>query len=113
MSKYYPDKWVIVKFTTPEKTFYRCLGGWFGGFAKGDSWRMNSGVDYIKDVGDSYEVYGHSGSVYDCLKFHEGMSFYMETVYNSYLKEAESLDGYSVEIVPSDSTEFKELIKHG
>jgi hypothetical protein len=112
MSNYYPDKWVIVKFTTPTETYYKCLGGWFGGFAWGDSWRMNSGIDYIKETDDSYEVYGHSGSMYDCVKVREGMSFYMESVYNSYLKEAESLEEYSLQIVKSDSDEFKGLLKN-
>jgi hypothetical protein len=112
MSNYYPDKWVIVKFTTPKETFYKCFGGWYGAYVSGDSWRMNSGIDYIKDTGDSYEVYGHSGSMYDCLKSHVGMSFYMESVYNSYVKEQSLLRGYSVEIVKSDSDEFKGLIKN-
>lgn len=74
-SEYKPDNWIILKITPPEDsewdTFYRVLAGWSGGYATGDSWRMNSGIDKIETHGDYYHFIGASGSRYCCNKYSE------------------------------------------
>ncbi len=113
MSNYYPDKWVILKITTPTDVLYKCLCGWYGGFAKGDSWRLNSGIDHVIDVGDSYQIYGYSGSMYDCMKSGQGLSSYTENMYNSFVQHVKELsDGHSIEILNTETDDFKGLIKN-
>jgi len=73
MSEYNPDKWVIVKFNDNDKSWYRVLGSWSGGYTDGDSWRMSSGIDNIEENGDFYLVMNASGSTYKCHKDAEGM----------------------------------------
>jgi len=49
MSEYNPDSWVIIKITVPDqKTIYKVLGGWSGGYLDGDSWQLNSGIAKVK-----------------------------------------------------------------
>lgn len=70
MSEYTPDTWVVIKINAPDsnETYYKVLGGWSGGYADGDSWRMNSGIAMVEDVEDCFMFHGYSGSVYKCWK---------------------------------------------
>jgi hypothetical protein len=65
MSDYQPDNWVIIKLNEPEP-HYRVLAGWSGGYATGDSWRMNSGIVNHKFDGNYWYFYSSSGSCYKC-----------------------------------------------
>jgi len=65
---YTPDNWIIIKLTTEEATFYKVLAGWSGGYLDGDAWRMNSGIEEVKESADYYDFIGNSGSVYRCYK---------------------------------------------
>lgn len=64
---YYPENWVLVKITGTDP-HYRIFAGWRGGFASGDSWKLNSGVTSVTQNAKSnfYEFKGASGSVYHC-----------------------------------------------
>ena len=64
---YFPDNWVIIKIKGDDP-HYRVLGGWSGGYASGDSWRMNSGITKVEFENDQYIFYGSSGSRYICHK---------------------------------------------
>lgn len=64
---YHPDNWVIIKIKGAD-THYRVLAGWSGSYLNGDSWRMNSGIVRVVDMGDRYHFFGYSGSCYSCLK---------------------------------------------
>lgn len=69
MSVYTPDKWVVVRVTTKSgEQVDKVLGGWYGGFAGSDHWRLNSGIESVKECNDRFEFYGYSGSVYVCYK---------------------------------------------
>lgn len=73
MSEYNPDAWVIVRITNnaTRAVWHRVLAGWYGGYAKSNSWRMNSGITRIeksKENPDVYRVLGASGSSYNCHK---------------------------------------------
>lgn len=67
MRHYFPDNWVVV-FVNGDDPHYRVLAGWSGGYAAGDSWRMNSGITRAEEDNDSYLFYGSSGSCYVCGK---------------------------------------------
>jgi len=68
VTEYNPDSWVVIKMTHNEKTFYKVLGGWAGGYLNGTSWRLNSGIEKCEyDIAkDQWHFYGASGSVYNC-----------------------------------------------
>ena len=67
--QYEPDNWVIVKIPNIEGGhFYKVVAGWSGSYLYGDSWRVNSGITSIDDLGEYYLILGVSGSVYKCRK---------------------------------------------
>lgn len=98
---YTPDTWVILKFSgskVPDGIMYKVLAGWYGGFADGDSWKLNSGITEIVTYASHYEVKGYSGSTYICHKGAETMSMYMASIYNSLLEQSKDTDT-KIEIV--------------
>ena len=102
---YNPDTWVILKFTgskIPDGIMYKVLAGWYGGWDKGDSWKLNSGITQITTHEDYYEIEGYSGSTYNCHKVTERMSMYMVSIYNSLLEQAMDTDT-TIEIVSIES----------
>lgn len=64
MTEYVPDAWVIIRVADETETVYKVLGGWYGGYLNGDSWRLNSGITRIERDGELYLIHGYSGSVY-------------------------------------------------
>jgi hypothetical protein len=67
---YTPDIWVFVEIYNPASSeiTYKVLAGWYGGFARGSNWRLNSGITEIIEHEEYYEVLGASGSSYTCYK---------------------------------------------
>jgi hypothetical protein len=87
MATYIPDTWVFLKISSDTgeyPTTNKVLGGWYGGYTSGDSWKMNSGITRVQDMGDYYEVHGHSGSIYNCYKQCEKLSGYTAQVLESF-----------------------------
>ena len=94
---YIPDTWVVLEIKSKDTEPIRKLfAGWYGGFANGDEWRLNSGITETIDCGDYYEFYGYSGSVYSCYKNNQKMSVYQEGI----LRQLSSHPGVSVEVIP-------------
>lgn len=63
---YTPEEWELVKIggTDPH---WRVFGGWRGGFADGDRWKLNSGIMSAELDDDGYWLFhGYSGSTYRC-----------------------------------------------
>lgn len=108
MSEYMPDKWVMVKFNYNGQIIYKILASWYGGFARGDSWKLNSGVTRIEEDGDFYLFHGASGSVYTCHKKTYGMSAYTMGVLSRFEEEVKDMAGTTLELLP-DTTNFMEL----
>ena len=82
---YNPEEWqlVLIHGTDPH---YRIFGSWRGGFATGDSWRMNSGIVSAKEVDGMYEFTGHTGSIYRVHPSTYGVrSSYNRAVLNEYV----------------------------
>jgi hypothetical protein len=84
MSEYTPDNWVILKLGGPDP-HYRVLGGWFGGYLDGDSWRLNSGITSHKFDGEYWYFYGTTGSCYKCYVDSYRMGGSMSHVYQNLL----------------------------
>jgi hypothetical protein len=94
MSEYRPDRWVVIKITTPEEYLYKVFACWHG-----DSWKMNSGITQATLVDDSWEFAGYSGSVYSCYRSAYGTSSYGGSVLQGFIKEIGS-QGARIEIMP-------------
>jgi hypothetical protein len=110
MREYNPDKWVMLKFTNKGKVIYKVLASWYGGYAKGDSWKLNSGCTGIEEDGQLYRFSGSSGSVYQVHKATYGMSAYTMGIHASFQKQIDDLNDPEVtmELMP-DTTNFMEL----
>lgn len=69
MNTYTPDAWVILRIQAGEQIIHKVMGGWYGGFANPDTWRLNSGITRIEqDDKGGYRIHGYSGSVYEVHK---------------------------------------------
>lgn len=91
MSKnlYTPDRWVVFDVEIPNKEkIKKVMGGWYGGFAGSDSWRINSGVANVTEYNDYYEFEGYSGSVYRCYKNSYGFTGLSRAVFDSLKEQA-------------------------
>lgn len=81
-SRYSPNRWAVIEF----EGIYKVLGGWYGGFAQSDHWRLNSGITSIQEFDKYYEVHGNSGSVYVCYKKCEGFSSLTAEIFSYFEK---------------------------
>lgn len=98
MSAYSPDVWVIVELDSAKHGVIRkVLGGWYGGYAGSDSWRLSSGITGIVEYKGHYEVQNESGSVYKCYKSNERTSMLTESMFRYWEK---NLDEGSIRMVP-------------
>jgi len=91
MSKYTPNRWVVLEVNNGIETVNKVFAGWYGGYLSGDEWKLNSGNVKEEEFDDRWEFTGYSGSVYVCYKERYGMSGYMAQVYESWqaqLKES-------------------------
>lgn len=110
MNEYKPDYWKILKITTADgEVLYKLFATWCGGYATGDSWRMNSGITEVKSKGDYLIFKGYSGSAYNVLNDDRAYrtTMYTQSVLDSMMKKSD-LIGVKVEDLPF-STNFKEL----
>jgi len=98
MGHYWPDNWVVIKLKGDDP-HYRVLAGWSGGFATGDSWRMNSGITKVTEDDSAYHFSGSSGSTYSC-----GKQSYALRMNNAYVwNRLQELHGDKVELMPEDT----------
>lgn len=96
---YRPDNWVIIKINDYDTYYYKVLAGWSGGYAYGDSWRMNSGIKVFEETEDYYLFQGFSGAVYECHKEGYGLRMNNSGVWNELKKNYGSI----VELMPKDT----------
>jgi len=97
MSEYVPDNFVILKLVNKGEVLYKVLGGWFGGFAGSNSWRVNSGITKFDKEDDVYFFHGHTGSTYICHEAKERMSMLMGSTLTSIREQVKDLEGITVE----------------
>jgi len=101
-----PDKWLIIKITGEESPLYKVFATWVGGYLDGDSWKLNSGIDRVAEEEDYFLFYGYSGSCYKCHKKGYGTSSYGESVLNTIVSNAETMN-YKIERMPERTDWFK------
>lgn len=102
MSEYSPDRWVVVKITTPKEQLYKVFASWSGGYGGGDSWKINSGITRATLVNDCWEFDGYSGSVYSCHREAYGTNGYGGNVLQGFISQAKN-QGSIIEIMPGDT----------
>lgn len=102
MSNYFPDKWLIVKLTTNDKSHYRVFASWYGGYGGSDSWQLNSGITNVVDTDGCYHFIGSSGSIYICNKSTYGISSYANGVLRRLISNALEQNTI-IEILPNET----------
>ena len=93
-----PDNWVVIKIKGDDP-HYRVLAGWSGGYAQGDSWKLNSGIVKADDTDQHWLFYGNSGSVYHCHKDAYGLRMNNAHVWGN----IKNLHGDKVEMMTEDT----------
>jgi len=85
----YPDKWSIIKQTHEDgEIWYRLFANFYGGYVNGDSWRINSGIDVVKEDDKSFTINGaKSNTIYMCNKKSYGITSYGMLVFSSLQSE--------------------------
>jgi len=121
MNEYAPDYWQVIRIITPTEDIYKLFSSWVGGYANGDSWRMNSGITGIKKVEKvlqmthgpktvtiAYEITGYSGSVYTVPAKD---NCYRTTAYTgSVLARMIEKSEYEIQVMPFD-TNWENIIE--
>lgn len=90
MSTYNPDRWEILEFNKDEKTWYKVLAGWSGGYLDSDEWRISSGIEEIAEEGNFFLIKNHSGSVYKCHKKANGMTGLSASIFFGMTQKADT-----------------------
>jgi len=109
MSTYHPDNWVVIKINSDTHgVFYKVLGGWSGGYTQGSSWRMNSGIEHVDLIGNSYVFKGFSGSIYSCHTSSYGLKMNNAHVW----EQLKDMRGDDVQLMDED-TNWLELFNKG
>lgn len=108
MSDYTPDRWLVVRITTPKERLYKVFATWSGGYTGSDSWKMNSGITQatLSDAG-YWEFAGYSGSIYYCHRDGYGTNGYGGNVLEDFIDKMPS-QGATMEIMP-ESTDWATL----
>ena len=119
MSEYQPDRWVVVKITTPKEKLYKVFASWSGGYGGSDRWKMNSGITRATLVDNRWEFSGHSGSVYSCHVDGYGTNGYGGHVLQNFIDQAPTQDS-TIEVMHEstnwaalDYDELQQWIKQG
>lgn len=114
MTDYYPDNWVVIKFTQQVKSgntgygrtvkeFYKVLGGWSGGYLGSDNWRLNSGIVDVEETTDSFIFIGGSGSRYICDKTQERLRMNTADIWKQMQEaSADTLGRIKLELIEPD-----------
>jgi hypothetical protein len=104
MSEYTPNVWIVVDLNQNEKSVYKVLAGWYGGYANSDHWKLNSGITKVETDGDYYLFHGYSGSVYRCNKNSYRTSGLTAGILASLQQQAKDRDdGITITIMPEDT----------
>ena len=103
-----PDRWVVLKIETENKTVYKVFGVWYGGYMGGNHWQLNSGVASLEVSDGCVLFHGNSGSQYLCNLQSYGLSSWGVSQLESLIKEAVAA-GSKVEVLPQ-STNWSTLV---
>lgn len=102
MSEYTPDRWMVLRIHTPKEILYKVFATWSGGYAGGDSWKLNSGITRATFADSYWEFDGSSGSVYRCHQDAYGTNGYGQAVLNNLLRQAE-MEGIQIDVLDRET----------
>ena len=111
MSKYLPDRWVVVKIINALDVVHKVFGCWYGGYMGSDSWQMNSGITAVTEANNYWLFEGVSGSVYKCMKGYYGVHSYGRTILSNFVVKARE-EGVEIVELP-ENTDWKDLNYYG
>ena len=81
MSKYVPDRWVLMEIPGSTGPTYHVFCGWAGGYLDGDSWRRSTAIEKIVvDENDNRVALNASGSEYVINETAIGLTGFMMNV---------------------------------
>lgn len=80
MNEHIPHRWVITEISNRDETFCKVLAGWRGGYLDGDSYRVSSRVEGIKEKKGYLEVTTKSGATYICHKHSNGLTLLTSSI---------------------------------
>jgi hypothetical protein len=104
-----PENWVVIKIKQKHRTTYKVFAEWRGGYATGDSWRMNSGIKSATFDGEYYDFEGVSGSVYHCHRDNYGIrGIYACGILNNTIERWVEADAGWIEIL-DENTNFADV----
>ena len=89
---YTPDRWVLIEIGTPEEMTMKVLGGFYGGFAGANSWKLSSGTTSVIEHEDRLEMPQYSGSTYECFKNSYGLSSLTAATLAGFKKDVEQIN---------------------
>lgn len=98
---YTPDKWVILRINTKDAVIHKVFAGWYGGYTRGDSWKISSGIVDFIDKEVFYSSLQDSGSTYNLYKISEGMSVYQSILLEDWVKKLQE-QGIAVEVISAE-----------
>ena len=103
---YTPESWVVVKIDHDDiPSIYKVFACWYGGFAEGASWKLNSGITKVEYKDNFWSFHGSSGSIYKCNDQCYGTTSYGSSVLNSMI---DNDAGITIEVM-SENTNWTEL----
>lgn len=97
--EYNPDFWCVIKINSDDP-HYRVFGSWVSSYSHGSSWRMNSGIIKVEDMGYYLIFHGSTGSIYRCHKETYGCHHGSQGVLNHYMNQPEVA---VVDLLPEDT----------
>lgn len=112
MSKYTPDRWVMVKTNFNDTQYYKILASWYGGYTGSDSWKLSSGTtnsEFDKKT-DRYHFPQVSKSEYMCNKSTYGTSGYTYSVFLNWVKCLEEQGSSGSLVIMPEDTDFLTLV---
>ena len=93
---------MVLSIQTPAEIIYKVFATWSGGYAGGDSWKLNSGITRANLVNDHWEFDGSSGSVYRCHQDSYGTNGYGQAVLNNLLSQARE-QGIQIDVLDRET----------
>lgn len=85
LREYVPDRWVLLKITTPDAPpTFKVFATWYGSFTTGDSWKLSSGVCGLAVIDNVIYFENVSGSMYICNTNRVGTSGYTGGILQSF-----------------------------
>lgn len=105
-----PDRWIVIEINNGEGSIYKVLCQTYGGYGRGDSWRLNSGIKEVSRNNDEILFHGYSGSTYYCNERDYGTGGLSAAILCN-IRNAAKLEGVTIETLDKNTDWMKLDIK--